>query len=214
MECSTLNRLDLQLKDINKLIAECRNMPIDRRTAKQLKTFTPEKMLRYCEHRIQGQGKELKKAVYAVYKYLQSVAKGEPFYADNWMLIGISGSGKTEFFRAIRDFFKLYDIPVSVVQIDLSNVTETGFKGAEPNSIPQRVIEENPNTRGVGICFLDEADKKCVASYGSNNVNVNAAVQANLLTMIEGTFIHRRWHISKYISRNMVRRSYIRNSSF
>lgn len=165
---------------------ENKKMSIDLKTARQLETFTPEEMLKYCEHRIQGQGKELKKAVYMIYQYLQCVAKGETFNADNWFLTGISGSGKTEFFRVIRDFFKLYDIPIPVVQIDLSNITETGFKGAEPTSIPKRIIEENPNTKGVGICFLDEADKKCIASYSSNNVNVNAAVQANLLTMIEG----------------------------
>lgn len=168
---------------------ENKKMSIDRKTARQLETFTPEEMLKYCEHRIQGQGKELKKAVYMIYQYLQCVAKGETFNANNWFLTGISGSGKTEFFRVIRDFFKLYDIPIPVVQIDLSNITETGFKGAEPTSIPKRIIEENPNTKGVGICFLDEADKKCVASYDGHGANVNAAVQANLLTIIEGNTI-------------------------
>lgn len=184
--CFALDSLDLLLKDINTLIAEYARIPLEKKTAKQLKTFTPEEMLRYCERRIQGQGKELKKAVYLVYQYLKSVARCKPFSAINWILTGISGSGKTEFFRVIRDFFKLHDIPVPVVQIDLSNMTEAGFKGEEPMSIPQKIWDENPLTNGVGICFLDEADKKCVASYTSHGNNVNAAIQANLLALIEG----------------------------
>lgn len=112
-------------------------------------------MLDYCEKRIQGQGIQLKLAVYQIYRYMQSVEKGDSFCADNWILTAPSGSGKTEFYRTIKELFARYNIPIPVVQIDLSQITE--------------------------------ADKKCVPSYGSNNVDNNAAVQANLLTLIEGT---------------------------
>lgn len=144
-------------------------------------------MLDYCEKRIRGQGIQLKLAVYQIYRYMQSVEKGDSFCADNWILTAPSGSGKTEFYRTIKELFARYNIPIPVVQIDLSQITEAGYKGSNVSTIPQRILAEKPDAKGVAICFLDEADKKCVPSYGSNNVDNNAAVQANLLTLIEGT---------------------------
>ncbi len=159
---------------------------IGRYMATSLEKLTPAKMLEYCQDRIQGQGIELKKAVYKIFRYIQSVAKAEPFQAENWLLTSPSGTGKTEFYRTIRDLFKDYNIPIPVVQIDLSQITESGFKGANVSTIPQRILSEKSATGGIGICFLDEADKKCVPSYGSHGVNYNAAIQANLLTLLEG----------------------------
>ncbi|MBQ9948599.1 MAG: AAA family ATPase [Oscillospiraceae bacterium] len=152
-----------------------------------LKILKPDVMLSYCQQRVQGQGVQLKKAVYQIYSYLQSVAKGENFNANSWMLTAPSGSGKTEFFRTIKALFSLYKIPIPVVQIDLSQITESGYKGDNVNTIPQRIYEECPRGGGLGICFLDEADKKFVPSYGSRGADINAAIQANLLTMIEGS---------------------------
>lgn len=154
---------------------------------KVIETLSPKAMLDYCEKRIWGQGIQLKLAVYQIYRYMQNVAKGDPFCADNWILTAPSGLGKTEFYRTIRELFALYKIPIPVVQIDLSQITETGYKGNNVSTIPQRILAEKPDTNGIAICFLDEADKKCIPSYGSNNVDNNAAVQANLLTLIEGT---------------------------
>lgn len=157
-----------------------------RHVSKILKELTPQKMLKYCEDRIFGQGIEIKKAVYLVYSYLQSVASGAPFHADNWILTSPSGTGKTEFYRVIRDVFKMYNIPIPVAQIDLSQITEVGFKGSNSNTITDRLAAMNPSMGGYAICFLDEADKKFIPSYGSRGVDYNAAVQSNLLTMLEG----------------------------
>ena len=44
----------------------------------------------------------------------------------------------------------------------------------------------NKSLGGYAICFLDEADKKFCPSYTSGGNNVNAAIQSNLLTMVEG----------------------------
>lgn len=159
---------------------------IGRYMAASLQKMTPAVMLDYCENRIQGQDLELKKAVYKIYHYVQAVALGKPFQAENWLLTSPSGTGKTEFFRTIRDLFREYNIPIPVVQIDLSQITETGFKGANVSTIPQRILSEKKASGGIGICFLDEADKKCIPSYGSRGTDYNAAIQSNLLTMLEG----------------------------
>lgn len=117
---------------------------------------------------------------------MQSVASGEPFHAQNWILTAPSGSGKTEFFRSVKDFCEIHNIPIPIIQIDLSQITEEGYKGSNPSAIPKRILADAPKSGGIGICFLDEADKKCIPSYSSGGIDINAAVQSNLLTMIEG----------------------------
>lgn len=159
---------------------------IGRCTRKFLKNYSPKLMLSYCQQRIQGQDKNLKAAVYQIYRYLQLVASNEDFTAQNWLLTAPSGCGKTEFYRCIRDFFKDYNITVPVVYIDLSLITEEGYKGTNSTAIPKTILEQNIKCEGRAICFLDEADKKCIPSYTSRNTNVNAAIQSNLLTLIEG----------------------------
>lgn len=151
-----------------------------------LKTLTPKKMLEYISARIIGQGSALKSAVYLVYRYLRSISLGKDFIADNWMLTAPSGAGKTEFFRAVKDMFREYGINIPVAQIDLSQITESGYKGNNCDTIIKKLASMNKTLGGYAVCFLDEADKKFRPSISSAGNNVNAAVQSNLLTMIEG----------------------------
>ncbi len=151
----------------------------------------PSELFEFCRKRVQGQDDELKKALYLIYHYLELASNGEDFVADNWILTAPSGAGKTEFYRTIKDFFKQKKIPIPVVQVDLSNITETGFKGDDANTIVSRIVAERPTSnKQYAICFLDEADKKCQPSYASRGGNINAAVQGNLLTLIEGTTVN------------------------
>lgn len=142
-------------------------------------------MLSYVLGRIKGQDKEIRKAVYIVYEYLRSIASGKPMRSVSWVITAPSGSGKTEFYRSIKDFFKQKSIPVPVIQYDMSHITETGYKGAETSEIVALAYKERP-TSGYAICFLDEADKRFVPSYSYKGQDMNRAVQAELLTMVEG----------------------------
>lgn len=153
--------------------------------------ITFREMYDYCIKRIIGQSKGLRKAVYIIYSYMNSYVNCKPLHQKNWFLTAPSGMGKTELYRTIRDFFKLKGIDFPVVKIDLSQITETGFKGADINSVIP-IIEESCSYRlgGYGICFFDEADKKMMPSYGSNGDNINAKVQSNLLAFIEDTVIN------------------------
>ena len=151
-----------------------------------LKTISPSDMLCYFEKRLIGQGSETKKLVYSFYEYFKSIAEGNPYAARNIMLTAPSGCGKTEVYRIIRDFCKEYDIPVPVMQFDLSLFTESGYKGKDIDIIEGEIAEKSENLGGAAICFLDEADKKCIPSYDSKGVNNNAALQSNLLTLVEG----------------------------
>lgn len=162
------------------------NPPISYKTAEALMQITPSVMLAYFSKRLIGQQHELKKIVYTFYEYLQNVAKDIPFTAPNWILTAPSGCGKTEVYRILRDFCKEYKIPIPVIQVDLTQYTEAGYKGKDLSDILKQIIEVNKSTDGTGICFLDEADKKFVPSIDSKGTDYNAALQANLLTFVEG----------------------------
>lgn len=59
------------------------------------------------------------------------------------------------------------------------------MKGKDTNDIVREVYEQGDKS-GIGIIFMDEFDKKLIPSYTSGGNDVNAAVQAQILTLIEG----------------------------
>lgn len=156
-----------------------------------MQKLTPSVMLEECKKRVQGQPM-VKNAVFIIYNYLMALESGNLKNAENWVLTAPSGSGKTEFYRALRDIFKEYNIPVPVTNVDLSLITEAGYRGDNVDSIHIKLMAADNESDGYGICFLDEADKKFLPSHSGKGDNVNAAVQANLLTMVEGTVISTR----------------------
>jgi len=135
------------------------------------------------EKRVIGQ-ENLKKVCYNVYHYLELVAAGSeknlPF-----LLAAPSGCGKSETYRAMKEYFKtnMFFLPVEFV--DCSALTEAGFKGNDPSSVVGGLLERS-NSNGIGIVFLDEIDKKVIPSFTTGGTNVNAAVQHGLLTIMEG----------------------------
>ena len=126
----------------------------------------------------------LKDVVACVYIYLKNIAEGRMF-KTNVLLAAPSGSGKTETFRALRDYFAVEIPMLPVYQVDLTQVTEEGFKGHDTKYIIQPLVDLK-DSDGTAIVFLDEFDKKVLPSYDKTGVNVNAAVQSQILTLIEG----------------------------
>lgn len=151
-----------------------------------LEKITPKMMLEYFTKRIIGQDKELRLIVYMFYNYLISVFNKKEYSPPRWILTAPSGCGKTEVFRTLRDFCKDNGIRVPVVQIDLSQYTETGFSGKNSDEIMITLHRADPFFDGIGFCFLDEADKTFVPSHNSDGEDCNAAAQSNLLMLIEG----------------------------
>lgn len=155
--------------------------------------FTPNVLFEFCKNRIKGQDKELAKAVYLIWDFIYSAALGINKPAQNWILTAPSGMGKTEFYRCISDFFLEHNIPIPVIRRDLNDYTENGFKGKDITELPEEIKSYN-NKRCIdpatAICFLDEADKRMMPSYDSKQVNINAALQSNMLTLIEGSDIN------------------------
>lgn len=148
--------------------------------------ITPRLMLRYFEERIIGQHKELMMIVYMLYRYLQMASEDVVADVPSWILTAPSGCGKTEVYRTFKAFCKEYEINIPIVQIDLSQYTETGYQGKEADSVLQSLALQDSDLDGIGVCFLDEADKKFMPSYDSAGENFNAKAQSNLLMLIEG----------------------------
>ena len=150
--------------------------------------FEPYELLNYLKKRIKGQDEAIKTGAMLIMDFLEKVpCKNYEYSAPNWLLTAPSGMGKTEFYRAVRDFFKERNVPIPVVQVDLSNITEAGFKGKNYDFIMESISNAaEGKCDGTAICFLDEADKKFAPSYDNKGINVNAAVQSNLLTLLEG----------------------------
>ena len=140
-------------------------------------------MLYFMQARVKGQP-ELPKILAGVYRYLQCIAENKQVH-NNILLAAPSGCGKTETFRALRDFFRVYLPDFPVLQVDVTSITEEGFKGPDTVEIVRGLFETTDPT-GIGIVFMDEFDKKLSPSFTSGGNNVNAAVQAQILTLLEG----------------------------
>lgn len=126
----------------------------------------------------------LEEVLFAIYVYLEKISRGEPSL-EPILIAAPSGCGKTETFRAVRDYFKKELSILPCYQADVSAITETGFRGAHVNSILTELFNHN-ETNGVGIVWLDEFDKKILPSYGGDGTNVNRNVQHEFLTILEG----------------------------
>lgn len=148
-----------------------------------LKNNSFAQMQSFMQARVKGQP-ELPKILAGVYRYLQCIAENKQVH-NNILLAAPSGCGKTETFRALRDFFRVYLPEFPVLQVDVTSITEEGFKGPDTVEIVRGLFETAEPT-GIGIVFMDEFDKKLSPSFTSGGNNVNAAVQAQILTLLEG----------------------------
>lgn len=150
------------------------------------KTSFPE-FLEEIRKSVIGQ-EELEDVALAVYAYIEKMGRGAK-HADSVILAAPSGCGKTETYRTMKEYFK-NEIPgLPCYQVDVSAITQTGFIGESAESILNELYQHK-ETNGIGLVWLDEIDKKILPAYESNGGNVNANVQYELLTIIEGRENH------------------------
>ena len=133
--------------------------------------------------RVKGQ-EQLDRVLINVYSYMQNMAEGRP-HNNNILIAAPSGCGKTETFRALREYFEKALPVMPVYQVDMTSITEEGFKGKDTKAVVSE-LETDKGTEGIGIVFLDEFDKKLIPSHDSKGNNINKAVQSQLLTTFEG----------------------------
>ncbi len=133
--------------------------------------------------RVAGQ-EELTTFLAIVYNYLNCIADAKPVNC-NTIIAAPSGCGKTETYRALRSYFNSTIPEFQIYIFDASQLTATGFKGTESSEILRPFFAKSMRD-AIGICFLDELDKKLSPGYSSDGENVNASAINNILTIIEG----------------------------
>ena len=165
-----------------------RSLGIRGQIAEWLKRVSyPEFQNAICETVMGQEGVEY--ILMSIYYYLSALASGKRHH-NHVLVAAPSGCGKSATYLAVRDYFSK-EIPSLVVQrTDVSNITETSYRGDDPVTILSPLFERVPNENGEGILFLDEFDKKMVPSTTSRGENTNLAVQGQLLTMLEGCCYH------------------------
>ena len=146
-------------------------------------------MLSYVQSRVMGQ-EDIVSVVTNIYTHLRRMIDQTPNMriqtrssSNNMLLCAPSGCGKTETYRAIKDYFA-DRIPLLAVHIvDVSSLTPAGFRGSEPSSVVAPLV--GYGSEPIAIVFMDEFDKKLIPSF-AEGANTSAAVQNQLLTIIEG----------------------------
>lgn len=129
-----------------------------------------------------------------VFQYLRSIVSGTTM-RSNILFAAPSGSGKTETYRAIRDYFETEIPSLPVTIIDMTQLSVVGYKGSSIGDYLTQIAKQGAdNIVGgdyvtkypVGLVFLDEFDKRLSPSLASNGQDVNAEVQASLLSILDG----------------------------
>lgn len=126
-----------------------------------------------------SQDEAIDKIVTTIWKNIKNKNKQS---ADNILVSGSTGVGKTEIFRNIAK-----QIGVPIIRCDANDYTSAGYVGKNIEEMLQSLIS-NANGDLVkashGIIIIDEIDK--LAGTGKNDEVGTTKVQDALLTMIEG----------------------------
>lgn len=111
-----------------------------------------------------------------------------PNLKSNILLVGKSGTGKTEIIRQISENL---NIPCTIE--DSTMYTEEGFVGASVTQMITNLINEakgDIDLASKGIIFVDEIDKKAQTSSDSHSEVNKGGVLKSLLKLIEGTEVY------------------------
>ena len=141
---------------------------------------SPKEIKKYLDAYIYKQEEAKKAAATLLYCHINNSRRTALF-------VGPSGCGKTEIFRVLKNIYP------QIYIYDASNITNEGWSGSKKShSVFSNMLYDGMNVEEIehSIIVFDEFDKLCTPRYSSNGDNVSAAIQAEFLSMIEGTNIY------------------------
>jgi len=107
----------------------------------------------------------------------------ENFPRLNCMIIGPTGSGKTEMLYRLS---KCLDVPYK--RVDCTTLTPQGYKGINLDEAIDSFIGELKFFKTPGILVLDEFDKLGMGGSGSSVEEFRVQTQTNLLDLLDGRY--------------------------
>lgn len=146
-----------------------------------LRINTPPEIYLKLKGKVLGQDEELRKAAILIYGFIKAMIESRNDMKFHFIVEGRSGCGKTTFARALHEI-----LPCPVLEMDASQLTPAGYKGAEASDFVNS--EELEKWWGCGVVVLDELDKLMEASNGSDK-NFHRQALENLLKMLDGGMV-------------------------
>lgn len=139
----------------------------------------------YLNKHVIGQDEAKKQLSIAVNNHFKRI-KEPSINKSNVLLIGPTGTGKTELVRAVSQYVK-----IPFVSVDATTLTTRGYIGEGVESIIERLLQQcdyNVSKAQKGIIVVDEIDK--LASSQNNDSSIGTtSVQQELLKLFEGSVV-------------------------
>lgn len=180
------NQSKLEAKNYTKIIKKSLNTcsagtNVSVETAKNAQNINLSDIISNVKSVIKGQDEQVKQISTAIYKN-QRIDKLE--IKSNLIVLGDSGSGKTEIIKILANEFK-----IPYVIEDATRYTEAGYVGANVDEMIMnlyRAAGDNITKAQKGILIIDEGDKKGSAGDFGRDVS-GENVLFSLLKIVEGT---------------------------
>lgn len=145
-------------------------------------------MVGYLDKFIIGQDEVKKTISVAVRNHFKRLSLDETERKNitkaNVLLIGASGTGKTELVKRLAEF-----VSVPMVVVDATTYTSAGYIGEDVDAMVAKLYEASGNDKEKtqrGIIFIDEIDKKRKDPAPNGKDVAGSDVQKALLKLVEG----------------------------
>ncbi len=152
---------------------------------------SPIKLKHYLDRFIIGQEQAKRIMASAVYGHMVHIQNRDEAFPPNLVLmIGPSGSGKSEILRRIREVTGL-----PMIFTDVSSLGMGQYRGRHVDDMLFSLWENagrDLDKAEHGIIFMDEFDKLLTPVYSSDGANKSEEVQMQMLTMLEGSVMEIR----------------------